>query len=116
MLPTIVSKHSDISCHKYNKGTMGKIQFVRCRPPVYDTIVTNRKPVRLFLFCKTPSKKVTTSSPWSYVLNLAGSELPVYSVDELSERLSEVHDMKISTDSYYSRKFQRRWKFIEGKK
>ena len=116
MLPTIVSKNCDISGHKYNNGTMGKIQFVRCRPPVYDTIVTNRKPVRLFLFCKTPSKKVTTFSPWSYVLNLAGSELPVYSVDELSERLSEVHDMKISTDSYYSRKFQRRWKFIEGKK
>ena len=37
-------------------------------------------------------------SPWKYLINLAGSELPLYSVDELSDRLTK-HNVKIATDS-----------------
>ena len=55
-------------------------------------------------------------SPWKYLINLAGSELPVYSVDELSQRLSETsEDFKIATDSYFDKRFKRRFQFIRGK-
>jgi hypothetical protein len=51
--------------------------------------------------------KVFFYSPWKYVINLAGSELPLYSVDGLAERLQEF-DVKIATDSYHSLKFDYR--------
>ena len=72
---------------------------------------------------------------WNYALNLAGSELvilslnlakneitfyimllfqPLYSVDELSERLSKQTDLKVSTVSYFDRKFEPRYKFKWG--
>ena len=41
------------------------------------------------------------------MINLAGSELPLYSVDGLAERLQEL-DVKIATDSYRSLKFDYR--------
>ena len=49
-------------------------------------------------------------SPWKYLINLAGSELPLYSVDELSDRLTK-HNVKIATDSYYESKFEGRQKY-----
>ena len=49
-------------------------------------------------------------SPWKYIVNLAGSELPLYSVDELSDRLTKNH-VKIATDSYFDEKFERRQKY-----
>ena len=72
---------------------------------------------------------------WNYALNLAGSELvmlylifakheipfyiklffqPLYSVDELSERLSVQTDLKVSTVSYFDRRFEIRHKFKWG--
>lgn len=48
-------------------------------------------------------------SPWKYVINIAGSELPLYSVDELAVRL-EKSDVKIATDSYKKAKFAYRQK------
>ena len=50
------------------------------------------------------------------MINLAGSELPLYSVDELSERLSKKEDLKMSTVSYHDNKFNSRYKFIYGKR
>ena len=47
---------------------------------------------------------------------MAGSELPLYSVDELSERLSKTQNLKISSVSYHERKFEPRYKFVEGKR
>ena len=41
------------------------------------------------------------------MINLAGSELPLYSVDGLADRLQEL-DVKIATDSYHSLKFDYR--------
>ena len=49
-------------------------------------------------------------SPWKYIVNLAGSELPLYSVDELSDRLTK-NRIKIATDSYYDSKFAIRQKY-----
>ena len=46
---------------------------------------------------------------------MAGTELPLYSVDELSERLTE-NPVKYSLLSYYERKFDVRFKFFWGKK
>ena len=39
---------------------------------------------------------------------------PLYSVDELSERLSVQTDLKVSTVSYFDRKFEPRYKFKWG--
>ena len=44
------------------------------------------------------------------MINLAGSELPLYSVDGLAERLQEFN-VKIATDSYQSLQFKKRQQF-----
>ena len=44
---------------------------------------------------------------WKYHINLAGSELPLYSVDELAKRLQN-EDPETATDSYHWPKFMRR--------
>ena len=49
-------------------------------------------------------------SEWKYIINLAGSELPLYSVDELSDRLT-INNVKIATNSYYDPKFDIRYKY-----
>ena len=49
-------------------------------------------------------------SPWKHIINLAGSELPLYSVDELSDRLSQ-NNVTIATDSYYDPQFDFRHKY-----
>ena len=59
------------------------------------------------LFCFFHSK-------WQYLINLAGSELPLYSVDELADRLAK-YNVNIATDSYHKRKYDRRQKHLSYK-
>ena len=54
-------------------------------------------------------------SPWKYIVNLAGTELPLYSVDDLSERLT-VRPVKFSLLSYYERKYDVRFRYTWGLK
>ena len=49
-------------------------------------------------------------SPWKYYINLAGSELPLYSVDELSTRLG-TNEIKIQTEVTLGERFQERHEF-----
>ena len=44
-------------------------------------------------------------------MNLAGSELPFYSVEELEKRLAKFNNLKYSALSYYERKYDQRVKF-----
>ena len=55
------------------------------------------------------------NSPWKYIVNLAGTELPLYSVDDLSERLT-VRPIKFSLLSYYERKYDVRFRYTWGLK
>ena len=44
-------------------------------------------------------------------MNLAGSELPFYTVEELEKRLAKFNNLKYSALSYYERKYDQRVKF-----
>ena len=52
---------------------------------------------------------------WKYIINIAGSELPLYSVDELSDRLTQ-NNVTIATDSFYDATMKDRQKYQYGRK
>ena len=57
----------------------------------------------------SPSSLFFACSDWKYLVNLAGSEMPLYSVDELSDRLRK-SNVQIATDSYHWDKYNERQK------
>ena len=90
---------------------MGKVESHWSRFDLYETTFDPWFSVSFFTHKFFPNHdKFIHYSPWKYIINLAGSELPLFSVDELSNRLTK-NSVKIASSSYYDPKFDMRYKY-----